>query len=249
MFDTWGGVLSPASTASSRCAYMERIARDSMRERDGRRVPLILFTKGGGAWLEEMAASGATRSASTGRRSWPTRAGRAATGRAAGQPRSRCLYAPPARSAARCPACWRATAAGQGHVFNLGHGIQPDMNPEHARRWSRPCTSFAAVSRAEAGEECDPPWNLQDRYLREPPRDVNVLIEIPQGGSRSSTSSTRNRARCASTVPQYGDVLPGNYGFIPHTLSGDGDPIDVIVVGAEPGGAGAIVRCGRSARC
>jgi uroporphyrinogen decarboxylase len=59
IFDTWGGALSTPEYLEFSLAYMERIAAGLLRERDGRRVPLILFTKGGGAWLSKMAASGA----------------------------------------------------------------------------------------------------------------------------------------------------------------------------------------------
>ena len=77
----------------------------------------------------------------------------------------------------------------------------------------------------------------------DPPRDVNVLIEIPQGGvpvkyELDKTSGALRVDRFLNTAMFY----PGNYGFIPHTLSGDGDPVDVIVVVPSPVVAGAIVR-------
>ena len=77
----------------------------------------------------------------------------------------------------------------------------------------------------------------------EPPRDVNVLIEIPQGGvpvkyELDKVSGALRVDRFLNTAMFY----PGNYGFIPHTLSGDGDPVDVIVVVPSPVVAGAIVR-------
>ena len=76
-----------------------------------------------------------------------------------------------------------------------------------------------------------------------PPRDVNVLIEIPQGGvpvkyELDKESGALRVDRFLNTAMFY----PGNYGFIPHTLSGDGDPVDVIVVVPSPVVAGAIVR-------
>jgi len=77
-----------------------------------------------------------------------------------------------------------------------------------------------------------------------PPHDVNVLIEIPQGGvpvkyELDKASGALRVDRFLHTAMFY----PGNYGFIPHTLSGDGDPVDVIVVGPGPVVPGAIVRC------
>ena len=76
-----------------------------------------------------------------------------------------------------------------------------------------------------------------------PPHDVNVLIEIPQGGGPvkyelDKSSGALRVDRFLNTAMFY----PGNYGFIPHTLSGDGDPVDVIVVVPSPVVAGAIVR-------
>jgi inorganic pyrophosphatase len=77
-----------------------------------------------------------------------------------------------------------------------------------------------------------------------PPRDVNVLIEIPQGGvpvkyELDKESGALRVDRFLHTAMFY----PGNYGFVPHTLSGDGDPVDVIVVGPGPVVPGAIIRC------
>jgi inorganic pyrophosphatase len=77
-----------------------------------------------------------------------------------------------------------------------------------------------------------------------PPRDVNVLVEIPQGGvpvkyELDKESGALRVDRFLHTAMYY----PGNYGFIPHTLSGDGDPVDVIVVGPGPVVPGAIIRC------
>ncbi len=77
----------------------------------------------------------------------------------------------------------------------------------------------------------------------DPPSDINVLIEIPQGGvpvkyELDKESGALRVDRFLNTAMFY----PGNYGFVPHTLSGDGDPVDVIVVVPSPIVAGAIVR-------
>ena len=79
---------------------------------------------------------------------------------------------------------------------------------------------------------------------RNPPRDVNVLIEIPAGGlpvkyEMDKKSGALFVDRFLHTAMFY----PGNYGFIPHTLSEDGDPIDVLVISAVPVIPGAVVRC------
>ena len=77
----------------------------------------------------------------------------------------------------------------------------------------------------------------------DPPSDINVLIEIPQGGvpvkyELDKESGALRVDRFLNTAMFY----PGNYGFVPHTLSGDGDPVDVIVVVPSPIVAGALVR-------
>ena len=59
IFDTWGGILATPAYYEFSLAYMEQVVGDLTREREGRRVPVILFTKGGGAWLERLSATGA----------------------------------------------------------------------------------------------------------------------------------------------------------------------------------------------
>ena len=59
IFDTWGGNLTPHTYREFSLAYMERIVAGLIKEREGRRVPSIIFTKGGGNWLEAMAGIGA----------------------------------------------------------------------------------------------------------------------------------------------------------------------------------------------
>ncbi len=79
---------------------------------------------------------------------------------------------------------------------------------------------------------------------RNPPKDVHALIEIPYGGTpvkyeMDKASGTLFVDRFLHTAMYY----PGNYGFIPHTLSEDGDPIDVLVIAPVPGVAGTVIRC------
>ena len=77
-----------------------------------------------------------------------------------------------------------------------------------------------------------------------PPKDINVLIEIPLGGV--PVKYEIDKASGALFVDRFlhtAMFYPGNYGFIPHTLSGDGDPCDVIVVGQVPVVPGAVIRC------
>jgi inorganic pyrophosphatase len=76
------------------------------------------------------------------------------------------------------------------------------------------------------------------------PRDINVLIEIPQGGvpvkyELDKASGALFVNRFLHTAMYY----PGNYGIIPNTLSGDGDPCDVLALTQVPVTAGAVIRC------
>jgi inorganic pyrophosphatase len=79
---------------------------------------------------------------------------------------------------------------------------------------------------------------------RAPPQDVNAVIEIPQGGE--PVKYELDKASGAMFVDRFlhtAMFYPGNYGFIPHTLSEDGDPVDVLVVGQVPVVPGAVIRC------
>ena len=81
-----------------------------------------------------------------------------------------------------------------------------------------------------------------------PPYDINVIIEVPLGGEpikyeMDKASGTLFVDRFLYTPMRY----PGNYGFVPHTLSADGDPIDVLVFNTRAIVPGAVITAGRSA--
>lgn len=74
------------------------------------------------------------------------------------------------------------------------------------------------------------------------PQEVNVLIEIPQGGQPVKYElDKQSGALYVDRFLHTSMIYPGNYGFIPHTLSDDGDPCDVLVVGQVPVISGAII--------
>lgn len=132
LFDTWGGALSTPAYLEFSLPYMEQIVAGLTRERESRRVPVILFTKGGGAWFERMSASGADALGVD----WTTElseARRSTGGRVAlqGNMDPGVLYAPPAAIRAEVARILESYGRGPGHVFNLGHGVQPGVNPEH----------------------------------------------------------------------------------------------------------------------
>ncbi len=133
IFDTWGGVLTGEAFRAFSLQYMRRIIAGLASEHDGRRVPSILFTKGGGAWLEDIAASGCdavgvdwTVSLDDARRRVGARVA------LQGNLDPAILLARPDRIEAEVAAVLADYGAGPGHVFNLGHGITPDVDPEHA---------------------------------------------------------------------------------------------------------------------
>jgi inorganic pyrophosphatase len=77
-----------------------------------------------------------------------------------------------------------------------------------------------------------------------PPHDLNAVIEIPQGGEPVKYEIDKDSG--ALVVDRFlhtAMFYPGNYGFIPHTLAEDGDPMDIMVVGPTPVVPGAIIRC------
>ena len=76
-----------------------------------------------------------------------------------------------------------------------------------------------------------------------PPEDINVVIEIPQGGSPVKYEMDKESgAMFVDRFLHTSMIYPGNYGFIPQTLSGDGDPCDVIVISMIPVVPGAVIR-------
>jgi uroporphyrinogen decarboxylase len=130
VFDTWGGVLTPAQFEEFSLHYMAQIVAALTRHADGRRVPNIAFTKGGGAWLAKIASIGCDAVGVD----WTTdlaTARAAVDGRVAlqGNLDPSALFAPVETLKAETLRVLDSYGAGAGHVFNLGHGITPDVDP------------------------------------------------------------------------------------------------------------------------
>jgi len=137
VFDTWGGVLSPAMYREFSLPYLTRIARELERGDGAERTPLILFGKGNASHLEALAASGAEGVGVDWLVELQEAAGRT-KGRVAlqGNLDPAVLYGSPDAVRAQVRVALDSYAAGNGgsrdgHVFNLGHGLSPDMNPDH----------------------------------------------------------------------------------------------------------------------
>jgi len=151
IFDTWGGALSAAGYKEFSLKYMQRIVARLPKEADGRKVPCILFTKGGGQWLPAIAESGADAVGID----WTTdiATARAAVGEKValqGNMDPSMLFASPARIREEVASILEGFGHGSGHVFNLGHGITPGVNPDHV-------TAFA-----DAVVELSPQYHKND---------------------------------------------------------------------------------------
>ncbi|HRD98379.1 MAG TPA: uroporphyrinogen decarboxylase [Rubrivivax sp.] len=139
VFDSWGGVLADGAFQRFSLDYTRRVVQGLQREKDGQRVPVIVFTKGGGPWLDEIAACGADVVGLD----WTVNLGRARARIGSqvalqGNLDPSVLFAPPdvvAREAVAVLDSFgrpeRADGSWDGHVFNLGHGISQHTSPEH----------------------------------------------------------------------------------------------------------------------
>jgi len=145
IFDTWGGALSHAAYAEFSLAYMQKIVDGLISHHDGRDVPVILFTKGGGLWLEKMADTGCHALGLD----WSTdiAAAKVRVGdRVAlqGNMDPAVLRADPAVIESQVESILKGFGAGSGHIFNLGHGITPDINPDHVKVFIDAVHKFSA---------------------------------------------------------------------------------------------------------
>ena len=131
LFDTWGGILTPAQYEEFSLRYMAQVVDALTLQAEGRRVPNIVFTKGGGAWLAKTAAIGCEAVGVD----WTTdlaTARVAVAGRVAlqGNLDPSALFAPTEILRSETLRVLDSFGAGGGHVFNLGHGITPEVDPE-----------------------------------------------------------------------------------------------------------------------
>lgn len=134
VFDTWGGILTPRAYREFSLANLARIVVETAREVNHQRIPIILFTKGGGGWLEEIAATGCdavgvdwTVELSEARR----RIGSQVALQGNLDPTT--LAAAPERLREHVMQTLADFGTGPGHIFNLGHGIQPWTDPERVQ--------------------------------------------------------------------------------------------------------------------
>lgn len=132
IFDTWGGILTTPAYEAFSLSYMRKIISGLHKESEGRPVPVIAFTKNGGLWLESIADSGASCVGLD----WTIEIGqaRARIGDRVslqGNMDPAILYSSPASIRAEVARILESFGNGNGHVFNLGHGITPHVDPEN----------------------------------------------------------------------------------------------------------------------
>ncbi len=134
IFDTWGGALADGVYQEFSLAYMREVVSQLRRDKDGARIPSIVFTKGGGLWLEEIAGIGADAVGLD----WTVNLARARAlvGHKValqGNLDPNVLFAGPQQireQATKVLEAFGKPEAGSGHVFNLGHGISQYTPPE-----------------------------------------------------------------------------------------------------------------------
>jgi uroporphyrinogen decarboxylase len=132
VFDSWGGALTTRHYLEFSLAYMQRIVDQLAREKGGEKIPVILFTKGGGLWLPDLAASGCDALGLD----WSVNiaGARAQVGdRVAlqGNMDPAIMATNPDVIRAEVANILADFGSGSGHVFNLGHGITPHIDPDN----------------------------------------------------------------------------------------------------------------------
>lgn len=132
LFDTWGGMLDTPDYHEFSLYYLKQIIAGLTKEYDGQQIPVILFTKGGGKWLVEMAATKADVLGLD----WETtlESARAQVGKQValqGNMNPAIMLQTPDIIRAEVASVLSSYGVGSGHVFNLGHGITPEVPPEN----------------------------------------------------------------------------------------------------------------------
>ncbi|PPI86655.1 uroporphyrinogen decarboxylase [Candidatus Pantoea edessiphila] len=133
LFDTWGGILTGSAYREFSLYYLEKIVNGLIRKNKDCYVPIVLFTKGGNQWLEDMAEIGCDALSID----WTINIGEARRrvgNKVAiqGNMDPSVLYSSPERIIYEVKKILESFGKGSGHVFNLGHGIHHDTSPEKA---------------------------------------------------------------------------------------------------------------------
>ena len=134
IFDTWGGVLTPEAYKEFSLRYMQQIVEQLDREYDGVTIPVTLFTKGGGQWIESMADTGCDALGLDWTLSIDEAVARVGDRVALqGNLDPNVLYASEQTIRTEVRQVIQKFGRPTGHVFNLGHGIHQTVNPDHLK--------------------------------------------------------------------------------------------------------------------
>jgi uroporphyrinogen decarboxylase len=149
IFDSWGGGLSAAAYQEFSLQYMQRIVAGLIKEKDGEQIPSIVFTKGGGLWLESIADIGCDALGLD----WTIDIGEARrrVGHKValqGNLDPNVLFASPDKIAVEAKKILDSYGPGDtGHVFNLGHGISQFTPPDHVTTLVNTVHEYSKISR------------------------------------------------------------------------------------------------------
>ncbi|MGX5172770.1 uroporphyrinogen decarboxylase [Aliikangiella sp. IMCC44653] len=136
IFDTWGGVLSTQNYQEFSLQYMQQIIDGLKRHHDGQKIPVTIFTKGGANWLEQMAATGADCVGLDWTIDIDVAKARIGDKVALQGNMDPCvLYSNPERVRAEVGDILTKFGDGNGHIFNLGHGIHPTIDPANVKAY------------------------------------------------------------------------------------------------------------------
>ena len=196
VFDTWGGVLSTHAYDEFSLRYLAEVVAGVKAAPAP--PPVILFTKGGGGWIEPIAATGCeavgldwTQDLGAMRR----RVGDQVALQGNLDPLA--LYAPPERIRAEVSTLLSSFGAGSGHVFNLGHGIEPDTDPEHVRVL------------VDAVHELSVPYHSGVEPSGVEPSESNDSVGAPPGLSRSRAGAGHGPGREGAQLPPAAPQVQG----------------------------------------
>jgi uroporphyrinogen decarboxylase len=173
IFDTWGGILSTDAFAEFSLRYLKEIITNLQKDPAEQIVPSILFTKGGANWLEMLASTGANALGID----WTINID-AAHARVGGQVALQgnmdptVLYATPERIQTEVATILQRYGKNNGHIFNLGHGILPDISPDNVavlidavHELSKPYHQRRAI-RMITKSNFKPAWWLKNSHLQ-----------------------------------------------------------------------------------
>lgn len=134
LFDTWGGLLDTQNYEEFSLYYLKQIMSSLLRHHNNKKIPVILFTKGGSCWLEQIVNTGCDVVGVDWEISLQAARAKVGTNVALqGNMNPTCLLTSPENIRNEVLRVLESYGSGSGHVFNLGHGITPDVPPEHVK--------------------------------------------------------------------------------------------------------------------